>query len=65
MNDRRHAETMKTKYPPAFGIDVLADDSVAVADEGRRPGYDVIRVDPNDDRWVEHVLVQSRTRDGP
>lgn len=36
---RRHA-----KLPPAFGIDVLFDDSLAVVEEGRLHGFAVVHV---------------------
>jgi hypothetical protein len=50
------------KYPPAFGIDLLVDDSVAVANEGRRYGFEVLCIDPADSDWVETVLGMVRRR---
>lgn len=43
------------KYPPAFGIDLLIDDSEAVAREGRALGYEVIIVAPDDARWCDAI----------
>ena len=45
-----------SKYPPAFGIDVLVDDSHGVVLEGERYGFRVIQVSPQDEQWVESVL---------
>lgn len=44
------------KYPPAFAIDLLVDDSHAVAEEGRALGYAVVLVDPADPTWTDAVL---------
>ena len=44
-----------SKYPPAFGIDLLIDDSEGVALEGRRYDFRVLRVDPADTRWADRV----------
>ena len=38
-----------SKYPPAFGIDVLVDDSPGVVLEGQRYGFRVIQVSPEDE----------------
>ena len=45
-----------SKYPPAFGIDVLVDDLPGVVLEGQRYGFRVIQVSPKDEEWVETVL---------
>jgi hypothetical protein len=45
-----------SKYPPAFGIDVLVDESEGVAIEARRFGFSVIRVLPDDPRWADRLL---------
>ena len=45
-----------SKYPPAFGIDLLIDDSEGVAEEGRRHGFSVLLIDPADVCWAEGVL---------
>jgi len=44
------------KFPPAFGIDLLVDDSEAVASRGDALGYEVVLVDPDDDNWCARVL---------
>jgi hypothetical protein len=41
-----------SKYPPAFGIDILIDDSEGVLLEGQRYGFEVIQVDPKDSNWA-------------
>jgi FMN phosphatase YigB (HAD superfamily) len=52
-----------SKYPPAFGIDLHVDDSDGVALEGRRLGFSVVVVAPDDPEWTRRVLeaIQSRT----
>ena len=47
-----------SKYPPAFGIDVLVDDSPGVVLEGQRYGFRVVQISPEDEQWVEKVLAQ-------
>jgi len=47
-----------SKYPPAFGIDVLVDDLPGVLLEGQRYGFRVIQVSLNDEQWVETVLAE-------
>src|SRR5262249_40962558 len=42
-----------TKYPPAFGIDVLIDDSEGVVLEGKQFGYPVIHIHPDDIDWTD------------
>ncbi len=44
------------KYPPAFGIDLLIDDSEAVASRGRALGYRVVVIAPDDGDWCARVL---------
>jgi len=44
------------KYPPAFGIDVLVDDSEGVLMEDRRWNFQVIHVAPDDCEWTSKVL---------
>jgi len=43
------------RYSPAFGIDLLVDDSAGVEIEGRRFGFSVVRVAPDDVDWVVKV----------
>ncbi len=45
-----------SKYPPAFGIDLLIDDSDGVALEGKRYGFVVLVIDTLDENWTERVL---------
>ncbi len=52
----KHATNGRSKYPPAFGIDVLVDDLPGVVLEGERCGFRVIQVGPKNEQWVETVL---------
>jgi len=56
--------TTCSKFPPAFGIDLLVDDSAGVAMEGERHGFAVLRIAPHDDDWCSRVAfaVADRTR---
>jgi hypothetical protein len=47
--------TASSKYPPAFGIDLLVDDSKGVEIEGRRFGFSVMQIEPDDIDWVAKV----------
>ena len=55
-HDRRNGRRGPSKFPPAFGIDLHVDDSEGVAEEGRRHGFDVVVVSPNDLEWTARVL---------
>jgi hypothetical protein len=44
-----------TKFPPAFDIDVLIDDSEGVLLESKRYGFSMILVRPEDDDWMKTV----------
>ena len=44
------------KYPPAFGIDVLIDNSNNVLQESKKFDYDVLHVSPHDTDWVATIL---------
>ncbi|MBL0263143.1 MAG: HAD family hydrolase [Leptospiraceae bacterium] len=44
-----------SKYPPAFNIDILIDDSKGVLMEGNQNNFQVIQIDPNDLNWVEKI----------
>lgn len=48
-----------SKYPPAFGIDLHVDDSEGVAEEGRRHGFRVVVVSPEDPDWAAKILEAS------
>jgi hypothetical protein len=71
--DGRHAEAHRgrlrgegggprscSKYPPAFGIDLLIDDLEGVRCEGDRFGFRVLCVAPDDELWAEKVLAAIR-----
>jgi hypothetical protein len=45
-----------SKYPPAFGIDLLVDDSAGVQLEARKYRYRMVLVPPGDDDWAATVL---------
>ena len=44
-----------TKYPPAFGLDLLIDDSEGVQLEGKKHLFPVIVVKPEDRDWVAQL----------
>lgn len=54
-----HAEAVgsrvASKYPPAFGIDLLVDDAPGVELEGGQHGFAVLRIDPGDADWFVRV----------
>ena len=55
--DRHNLKTPPcSKYPPAFGIDLLIDDSPGVEQEGRTHGFPVIIVSPDNPDWAERLL---------
>ncbi|HJZ90341.1 MAG TPA: hypothetical protein VKE40_05680 [Gemmataceae bacterium] len=49
-----------SKYPRAYGIDLHVDDSEGVAEEGRRFGFRVLVVSPDDESWASKVLAAVR-----
>jgi len=53
-----------SKYPPAFGIDLLVDDLEGVILEGKRFGFSVLRVDPQDEGWADLVRAAVERRRG-
>ncbi len=67
---RRHmtllGESYKScaKYPPAFGIDLLIDDSEGILLESRHYNYEVIQVRPDDPDWSSvirrHIGIDDR-----
>ncbi|MFO0714401.1 MAG: hypothetical protein U0353_31460 [Sandaracinus sp.] len=68
VNQHLHDTTMRgrperhSKFPPAFGIDVLFDDSSAVRDHGRAHGFRVVLVHERDDLAAAiDALVTSRS----
>ena len=51
-----HGSPIKpSKFPPAFGIDLLIDDSVGVEIEGEMHGFKVLTIDPEDADWTHKV----------
>ncbi len=55
-HDRQVGRRGPSKLPSAFGIDLHVDDSEGVAEEGRRHGFDIIVISPDDTQWVARVL---------
>src|SRR6266540_1663491 len=51
-----------SKYPPAFGIDLLVDDSEGVWLEGQQFRFNVVHVLPSDVAWAEKVLAAVKGR---
>jgi FMN phosphatase YigB (HAD superfamily) len=47
-----------SKYPPAFGIDLLIDDQEGVKLEAERHGFQMIWIRPSDKAWVEKVKTE-------
>lgn len=68
VNALRHAgatDGRASKYPPAFGIDLLIDDAEGVAPEGTRHGFRVLQVLPGDDAWDRRVRDAVRALQAP
>jgi hypothetical protein len=61
VNQKDHEQRMRTlaircsKYPPAFNIDVLVDDSAGVAREGETFSFNVVVIDPENENWIDNV----------
>ena len=58
VNQTRHnacVTVASSKYPPAFGIDLLVDDAEGVRLEGKRFGFRVLNVNENDAAWCTKV----------
>jgi hypothetical protein len=56
LSDGRPGAHECSKYPPAFHIDLLIDNSLGVWEEGRRFGFHVLVVRPDDASWSNAVL---------
>jgi hypothetical protein len=54
--ERQDVRYRCSKYPPAFGIDLLVDDSEGVQMEAKQFGFRMVLVRPEDDDWAEIVL---------
>jgi len=44
-----------SKFPPAFGIDLLIDNCGGVANEAKRYNFEMLQVHPDDDRWIATI----------
>lgn len=55
MRNKAAAVRDATKYPPAFGIDLLFDHSWGIVAEGQMFDYPVVRIDPTDVNWTQTV----------
>jgi hypothetical protein len=61
VNQARHAGMMNgkavacSKYPPAFGIDLLVDDAEGVRLEGERHGFSVLHIHEEDASWCSRI----------
>jgi hypothetical protein len=53
-----------SKFPAAFGIDLLVDESEGVWLESRRFGFEMVLVRPDDERWVEAVIAEAKRTKG-
>lgn len=64
VNQARHEAVVGqkacSKYPPAFGIDLLVDDAEGVALEGARHGFRVLHIDELDPTWCSRVELAAR-----
>jgi len=59
VNQAIHNQKVKqsiSKYPPAFDIDILIDNSEGVKIEGERYGFKTIWILPEDTQWSERIL---------
>ena len=60
VNQSRHERVVgrqgPSKLPSRFGIDLHVDDSDGVALEGKRHGFKVVVVSPDDRDWAHRVL---------
>ena len=52
----KNVEQPISKYPPAFDIDILIDNSEGVKIEGERHGFNTIWILPDDENWVENIF---------
>jgi hypothetical protein len=55
---QQHPARRCSKYPPAFGIDLLIDDSEGVSMEGQQFGFRVVHVRPDDPDWVQAIVAE-------
>ncbi len=52
----REKQTMASKFPPAFDIDIHVDDSSGLKIEGDRFQFKTIIIHENDKNWVKTIL---------
>ena len=73
INQYRHHTTVSkcgksyqncSKYPAAFGIDLLVDESEGVWLESRRFNFEMVLASPDDERWVDAVIAKARRMKG-
>ncbi|SIN81928.1 hypothetical protein SAMN05444166_1080 [Singulisphaera sp. GP187] len=50
-----------SKYPPAFGIDLLVDESEGVWLESQRHGFKMVLVRPDDNAWAKAVRAMAQS----
>jgi hypothetical protein len=55
---QQHPARRCSKYPPAFGIDLLIDDSEGVWMEGQQFGFRVVHVRPDDPDWAQAIVAE-------
>lgn len=48
-------DSLPTKLPSHFGIDLHIDDSKGVLIEGQKHGFNVLRIDPDDQKWLASI----------
>lgn len=69
VNGPAHADALRgrpvspSKFPPAFGIDLLVDDSAGVEVEGGKHGFRVVVIDPEDVHWASKVKAACQAPD--
>jgi hypothetical protein len=47
-----------SKYPPAFGIDLLIDDQEGVKKESERYGFNMIWIKPEEQNWTKVIVTE-------
>lgn len=50
------SETMPSKYPPKYRIDLHIDDDISVMQNGRIYGFKVFIIGSQDDAWVDKIM---------
>ncbi|OJJ20003.1 hypothetical protein BKI52_16135 [marine bacterium AO1-C] len=52
----KNMQDKPSKFPPAFGIDLLVDNSEGVKMEGQKYRFNVIHIKPQDQLWNQKVI---------